>query len=210
MRFRECLFGAILAAFGATSASAAMLISTDRGGQIGQYVHAFIALASAQERVIIDGPCLSACTLMLGIVPRQRICATSRAQLGFHGAWMPDVSGRPIASPMGTQLLLNIYPADVRSWISRHGGLSRKWIFLQGRELASMVPFCVSRGGGVATLPLYTTKSTLRTNEVQEKTVWKNYAEGLRHTKSKFIYPNNDPNAGPQEWTLSVAGRLIR
>jgi hypothetical protein len=213
MRLRGFWFGAILVASGTTSASATMLISEDRGGQIGQYVRAYTALVSAEERVIIDGPCLSACTLMLGIVSRARICATSRAQLGFHAAWMPDSHGRPITSPTGTQLLLNIYPPDVRSWISRHGGLSRKWIFLQGRELASIVPFCISRGGRVAALPLYITKSTRRTNEVQEKNAWKNYAEGLSYRKSKFsnlMYPNNDPNAGPQEWTLSVAGRLIR
>jgi hypothetical protein len=212
MRFRACLFGAILAASGATSASADMVISEDRGGQIGQYVHAYTALASAGEHVIIDGPCLSACTLMLGIVSRERICATSRAQLGFHAAWLHDAFGHPITSLMGTQFLLSIYPPDVRSWISRHGGLSRTWIFLKGRELASMVPSCVSRGG-VATLPLYTTKSTGRMNEVQKKNAWKNYAEGLSYRKSKFsnlMYSNNDPNAGPQEWTLSVAGRLIR
>jgi hypothetical protein len=158
---------------------------------------------------------------MLGIVSRERICATSRAQLGFHAAWLPDAFGHPITSLMGTQLMLSIYPPDVGSWISRHGGLSRTWIFLKGRELARMVPSCVSRGG-VATFPLYTTKSTGRMNEVQKKNAmnevqkknaWKNYAEGLSYRKSKFsnlMYSNNDPNAGPQEWTLSVAGRLIR
>jgi hypothetical protein len=212
MPFRGYLFGAVLAAFGTTSASADMLISGDRGGQIGQYVHAFTTLASVEEHVIIDGSCLSACTLMLGIVPRERICATSRAQLGFHAAWLPDVSGHPITSPMGTQLLMNIYPPDVRSWISRHGGLSREWIFLKGRELASMVRSCGSRSSRAA-LPLNPTKSAHRTNEMQKNSVWKNYAEGLRHRKSKFVkltYSNNHPNVGPQEWTVSVAGRLIR
>jgi hypothetical protein len=119
-----------------------MYISEDRGGQIGQYLQTFAAVRSSGERVVIDGNCLSACTLILGIVPRERICATARARLGFHAAWMPDESGRPVTSPMGTEALWNIYPNYVRRWITRKGGLSRKMIFLQGAELAHLVPAC--------------------------------------------------------------------
>jgi hypothetical protein len=43
---------------------------------------------------------------------------------------------------MGTQALWNIYPAHVRRWISRHGGLSRKMIYLQGRDLDGIVASC--------------------------------------------------------------------
>ena len=142
MRFRAILAGAFLLACGASSASATMLISEDRGGQIGHYLQAFATLRSSGERVVIDGNCLSACTLVLGLVPRERICATPRARLGFHAAWMPDAAGRPVSSPMGTQALWSIYPAQVRHWINRHGGLSRKMIFLQGRDLAGMVQSC--------------------------------------------------------------------
>jgi hypothetical protein len=127
---------------GMSPASATMRIAEDRGGQIGQYLQAFGMLRSSGERVVIDGNCLSACTLVLGIIPRSQICATSRARLGFHAAWMPDVDGRPITSPMGTQALWNIYPSHVRRWISRNGGLSRKMIFMQGRELTSYVASC--------------------------------------------------------------------
>jgi hypothetical protein len=142
MRFRSVVAGAILLASGASSASATMLISEDRGGQIGQYLQAFASLRSSGEKVVIDGNCFSACTLVVGLIPRERICATSRARLGFHAAWMPDESGRPVTSPMGTQALWNIYPRKVRSWIGRHGGLTRKMLFLQGDELASIVPSC--------------------------------------------------------------------
>jgi hypothetical protein len=144
MRFRSVIAGAILLVSGASSASATMLISEDRGGQIGQYLQAFATVRSSGENVVIDGNCLSACTLVLGLIPRERICATSRARLGFHAAWMPDESGRPVTSTMGTQALWNIYPHKVRSWIGRHGGLTRKMLFLQGNELASIVPSCGS------------------------------------------------------------------
>jgi len=122
-----------------------MLISEDRGGQIGTYLQAFATLRSSGEKVVIDGNCFSACTLVLGLIPRERICATGRARLGFHAAWMPDESGRPVTSQMGTQALWNIYPSKVRSWINKHGGLSRKMIFLQGQELNGLVASCGSQ-----------------------------------------------------------------
>lgn len=142
MRIRGLLLAAALLACGVSSASATMRIAEDRGGQIGQYLQSFAALRSSGERVIIDGNCLSACTMVLGLIPRDRICATSRARFGFHAAWMPDADGRPVTSPMGTQALWNVYPPSVRHWISWHGGLSRKMIFLEGRSLNGIVASC--------------------------------------------------------------------
>jgi hypothetical protein len=45
---------------------------------------------------------------------------------------------------MGTQALWKVYPATVRRWINQHGGLSRKMIYLQGRDLAGIVPSCTA------------------------------------------------------------------
>jgi hypothetical protein len=142
MRIRGLVFGAAALALGITSASATMRISEDRGGQIGRYLEAFASVRSSGERVVVDGNCLSACTLVLGVVPRERICATQRARFGFHAAWMPDRDGRPVTSPLGTQALWSIYPASVRRWITQHGGLSRKMIFLQGQDLNGIVASC--------------------------------------------------------------------
>jgi hypothetical protein len=142
MRIQGLLLCAALLASAVAPASATMRISEDRGGQIGRYLESFASLRSSGERVVIDGNCLSACTLVLGMVPRDRICVTRRARLGFHAAWMPDAEGRPVTSAMGTQALWNVYPGSVRHWISRHGGLSRHMIYLQGRDLARIVPIC--------------------------------------------------------------------
>jgi hypothetical protein len=142
MRIGGLALAAAMLASVLTPASATMRISEDRGGQIGRYLQAFAMLRSTGERVIIDGNCLSACTLVLGMIPRSRICATSRARLGFHAAWMPDADGRPVISSMGTRALWNAYPRSVRHWIARHGGLSRHMIYLQGRALLSFVPSC--------------------------------------------------------------------
>jgi hypothetical protein len=62
-------------------------IADDRGGKIGAYIDRYQSLRSSGETVIIDGLCASACTMVLGAVPRERICVTSQAVLGFHAAW---------------------------------------------------------------------------------------------------------------------------
>lgn len=127
-----------------STASATMRISDDVGGRIGAYVDQFTAVRASGERVVIDGACLSACTLVLGIVPRNRICVTRRAMLGFHAAWMPGPNGKPVPSQVGTQALWDMYPTHVRRWINARGGLTSKMMFLRGSELMSMYPECRS------------------------------------------------------------------
>ncbi len=103
MQLRAVICGAILAVLLAADAGAAVRISNDKGGQIGPYLDAYVSLRKTGQRVIIDGPCLSACTIVLGVMPRDRICVTPRAQLGFHAAWNPGRNGRPVLSQAGTQ-----------------------------------------------------------------------------------------------------------
>src|SRR5436309_14161977 len=86
MRCGAAVMGAAMAALAAGSASATVRITDDFGGQIGRYIDRYTAMRDAGERVVIDGPCLSACTLVLGVVPRDRLCVTTRARLGFHAA----------------------------------------------------------------------------------------------------------------------------
>ena len=142
MRVRTTLMVAATMALAASAASATMRISDDIGGRIGAYVDQYSAIRASGERVVIDGVCLSACTLVLGIVPRHRICVTRRAMLGFHAAWMPGPQGKPVPSQVGTQALWDMYPVHVRRWINSRGGLSSKMMFLRGRELFSMYPEC--------------------------------------------------------------------
>jgi hypothetical protein len=142
MHIPGLVLGAAAVALSVTSASATMRIADDRGGQIGRYLQAFTTIRSSGERVVIDGNCLSACTLVLGLVPHERICVTHRARFGFHAAWMPDRDGRPVTSSLGTQALWSIYPPSVRRWISTHGGLSGNMIFMQGRDLNGIVASC--------------------------------------------------------------------
>jgi len=142
MRALSALLAAAIAAAWTLPASATVRITSDPGGQIGPYLEKLQSLRSSGQNVVIDGPCLSACTMVLGVVAHDHICVTSRARLGFHAAWHPDQVGREATDQDGTDLLMSVYPQPVREWINRHGGLSPRLIYLSGGELASMYPKC--------------------------------------------------------------------
>lgn len=142
MRVRFIIAAMVSATLSAASASATVLISGDNGGKMEDYVVRFQKVRQSGEPVVIDGTCLSACTMVLGLVPRERICATRNAVLGFHAAWEFDRSGARVPSPTGTRELMRTYPSAVRAWIARHGGLTPRMKFVLGRELAGIVPRC--------------------------------------------------------------------
>ncbi|MEA2837982.1 MAG: hypothetical protein QOD89_2532 [Bradyrhizobium sp.] len=75
-------------------ASAEVRILASPGGEVGPFLDLFERVRASGERVVIDGPCLSACTLVLSTVPNNRICVTRRAVLGFHAARSMDARGR--------------------------------------------------------------------------------------------------------------------
>ena len=92
-------------------AAAEVRILASPGGEVGPFLQLFERVNASGERVVIDGPCLSACTLVLSIVPDERICVTRRAVLGFHAARSIDRRGRIYAEPEASQAVLEAYPA---------------------------------------------------------------------------------------------------
>ena len=131
------------ALFAATApARTEVRILASPGGQVGPFLDLFERVRASGERVVIDGPCLSACTLVLSAVPNDRICVTRRAVLGFHAARSIDRRGRIYAEPEASKAVLEAYPAPVRGWISRRGGLTSRLLLLRGRDLAAIYPTC--------------------------------------------------------------------
>jgi hypothetical protein len=126
----------------ASPASAEVRILASPGGEVGPFLDLFEGVRDSGERVVIDGPCLSACTLVLSIVPSNRICVTRRAVLGFHAARSIDQRGRLYAEPEASEVVLEAYPPPVRHWIQRRGGLSAHLLLLRGRQLAAIYPTC--------------------------------------------------------------------
>jgi hypothetical protein len=130
----------LLASAGASQA--VVRIADDRGGRIGTYVDKYQGLRTSGEAVIIDGLCASACTIVLGAVPHDKICVTSHANLGFHAAWDFGANGHAVTNPEATQMLYSMYPSQVRRWIAERGGLTPRMLFLRGKALQAMYKPC--------------------------------------------------------------------
>src|SRR5579863_4470173 len=114
MKWQSIAAGALASVFFAFGASAEVRITNDPGGEVSSYVQKFQQIRASGERVVIDGPCLSACTLLTGIVPRDRVCITQRAMLGFHAAsYYDDVTRSlvPTRQQAGDELLPAANPA---------------------------------------------------------------------------------------------------
>jgi hypothetical protein len=140
MKLPAMLLGLLLSIAIVHSSSALTRIRDDMGGPLGRYLRMFAAMRDSGERVMIDGNCFSACTLVTAIIPKERICITERAVFGFHAGWVDRQ--KPVIYAEGTRLLYELYPPAIRRWINNHGGLGPRTILLKGRELAAFYPLC--------------------------------------------------------------------
>jgi hypothetical protein len=136
------LLAAILLLASAGTSHALVRIANDPGGQIGPYLERYERLRASGQTIMIDGLCASACTIVLGTVPNDKICVTPNANLAFHAAWDFGARGRTITNPAATRMLYSMYPSQVRHWIANRGGLSPRMIFLRGRQLEAMYRPC--------------------------------------------------------------------
>src|SRR5437868_4792076 len=87
MKLLTGLLAAMLLLAGVGTSHAVVRIANDRGGQIGRYVERYEQLRASGQTIIIDGHCASSCTIVLGAIPREKICVTRNANLAFHAAW---------------------------------------------------------------------------------------------------------------------------
>ena len=129
----------------ASPARADLHITRDHGGYVEEYKAKYQRIRDRHERVIIDGICNSACTLVFGIVPMNKICVTPRASLGFHQAYYDKAFtfGIKVTSSEGTSDLMSYYPVTVKDWIRRNGGLTTEMKKIKnGEDLWKIVDPC--------------------------------------------------------------------
>jgi hypothetical protein len=127
------------------SARADVRITRDFGGHVDQYKKRYAEIRDRGERVIIDGICNSACTLVLGIVPLNKICVTPRASMGFHQAYYDRryTAGMYVQSYAGTDELMSYYPETLKEWIAEKGGLARQMKTIRnGMDLWTIIDPC--------------------------------------------------------------------
>jgi hypothetical protein len=125
-KLRRSIVTAVFLLVGLAPALADVRILASPGGDVVQFLKLFEILKHSGERIIIDGPCYSACTLVLTEIPRNHICVTSRAVLGFHAPRVVDQDGREYDASGAKRLIAATYPTAIRGWIDQHGGLAAK------------------------------------------------------------------------------------
>jgi hypothetical protein len=101
-----------------------IIVNDNHGGRVAQYDQRWAGLAARGVNVKIVGPCQSACTVLLGHIPRNKICVTPNASFGFHLAKIPSA----------TDTLRHAYAADITGWINRHGGLKTDFIWMRAPD----------------------------------------------------------------------------
>jgi hypothetical protein len=123
----------------------------DPGGSIGTYMMYYERWYKSGNKLVIDGTCISACTIFLRYVGEQetnRVCITSRGLLGFHQA-----SNGENSDPILTQAMVRLmYPQWVQEWIKSKGGLKPEVTFMSPEEMKGHIPLC--DGESYPTVPL--------------------------------------------------------
>jgi hypothetical protein len=124
--------------FCVAAAPAPLRIQDDPGGLAKEYMERYLRAHYSGQSVVIDGRCFAACTLVVAMVERSRICVTPRAALGFRT--FPIQRAADPAAEAGAQLAM--YPPAIRNWITQRGGLSDARLILQGAELTTYYRRC--------------------------------------------------------------------
>ena len=107
MSYRTFLSLSALLFLAAPAAAETIDVYDDHGGIVSEYDQRWTELAARGVDIRIVGPCQSACTVLLGHIPHERICVTPDAAFGFHLAKFAN----------STAMLWDAYQPDIRAWI---------------------------------------------------------------------------------------------
>lgn len=123
----------LVAALGSVPARAETInVSDNHGGSVAAYDARWAGLAARGVDVRIVGPCQSACTVLLGHIPRNKICVMPNASFGFHTAKKPEM----------TTVLWNAYGSDIKAWINARGGLTPDFKWMRAPDIYKYFKKC--------------------------------------------------------------------
>lgn len=105
------------------SSASVHVVANDRGGSIVTYAQEVRRLRNQNKLVVFNGQCASACTMYLSL-NSDRTCIAPGASFLFHRARGASVD----MNAWGTDFMISQYPAWVRDWIARNGGLTDRLI----------------------------------------------------------------------------------
>ena len=82
---RRILLATLVALSTLAPATAEVRIKSSPGGQIGEFLDMYAEVKDSGQKVVIDGPCLSACTVLLGTIPKD-------VNGIYASLWAPDAA----------------------------------------------------------------------------------------------------------------------
>jgi hypothetical protein len=107
MNYGQLILAAMLAFAAAPAQAEVVDVVDNHNGNVAVYDFRWAARGRQGVNVRIVGPCRSACTVLLGHIPRDRICVTPQASFGF-----------PVVHPIqAAETLWNANPDDIKAWI---------------------------------------------------------------------------------------------
>src|SRR5262245_60329084 len=93
-----------------------------RGGNLAKHKEYFKAVAASGDEVEVRDPCWSACTLVLAYIPKERLCFSQTATLGFHLVRFSDTK---IPAMIASWEMFKSYPQEIRTWLEAKGGVEK-------------------------------------------------------------------------------------
>ena len=122
----------------ALAASGVQVVEYDMGGDVNQRIREVARLRAEGTEVRIEGTCVSACTLYLGL---PNSCVMANATLGFHGPRtnipgipLPRADFERISSTMATY-----YPGQIRTWFMSTGRMiTESYYTISGAQAVAM------------------------------------------------------------------------
>ena len=116
-----------------------VVLRYEPGGRINLHRLRFLGYQREGAKVELRGGCYSACTLITGYVPKDRLCVGEGAFLAFHSALQMDYR---TANMDATLEMYLTYPKHIRDWIDEKGGPTKLtptgWWVLYDRNLWAM------------------------------------------------------------------------
>lgn len=99
-----------------------IIINEGTGGHLDGMIYTLYYLDQNPDKtIVIDGPCASACTLLL--TRPNNVVFTENAEFGFHSASVREtINGnvREFMSERGNTKMLRLFPKAVRAWIIKN------------------------------------------------------------------------------------------
>lgn len=131
MKYLSATLG-ILATLATPLGAKVVVIGEDIGGSVEDYIAKYDSHTAANDILIVDGICWSACAYVTRV---PRACATEKAIFAFHRAFIPKKDGRVYSSKIDL-ITERLYPKKVQQlFISRGGLKENSWLYVRGTDL---------------------------------------------------------------------------